>query len=439
MNYSSKKIKLLLYLFSFGILVSYILGFYLDENSVGGGGYKGDLNWILKNINIFKENKISDAILHDDLFGNRTPLIYIINTYLNPFFFDIESYRRSVFILSLIGPMLIFFTLKLRFKEIDFSIILLLSLIILLSPFYRTSAYWSLNENYGIISFIGSFLTFNLFMSQHEQKKVKRFAYLFLTITISSLTVYFDQKFVLAPIIIFFSIFFSGQDIKIKTLTTILYSIYSLPFIFLIIHWGGIVPSSTQVENPNTITNISRMSYLYFNHIGYASTMIALYIFPFLFFTREESLILKKKEFFFRNILITIIFPIIYILLIYIFYDFNLYTGKDYWIGYGFIHKISIFLFENFLLREIFTYISFLFSWIIISLYLEKNYKDYLIILYFFSLSIFLWPLMQEYFDPSILLVLLLVFKTKFKPNYNNTLCLVLYFAFFLIGANLYY
>ena len=87
MNYSSKKIKLLLYLFSFGILVSYILGFYLDENSVGGGGYKGDLNWILKNINIFKENKISDAILHDDLFGNRTPLIYIINTYLNPFFF----------------------------------------------------------------------------------------------------------------------------------------------------------------------------------------------------------------------------------------------------------------------------------------------------------------------------------------------------------------
>lgn len=438
MNYLPR-IKLFLYFFSFGILVSYFLGFYLDENSVGGGGYKGDLNWILKNINIFKENKISDAILHEDLFGNRTPLIYIINTYLNPFFFEIESYRRSVFMLSLIGPILIFFTLRIRFKKIDSSIILLLSLIILLSPFYRTSAYWGLNENYGIIFFIGSFLTFNLFMIQSEQKKIKRFVYLFLTVTISSLTVYFDQKFILAPIIIFFSIFFSGQNTKIKILVTILYSIYSLPFLYLISYWGGIVPPSTQMENPNTITNISRMSELYFNHIGYASTMIALYLFPFLFFSNKESLIYKKKEFFFRNFFITIIFPVVYILLIYIFYDFNLYTGKEYWIGFGFIHKISIFLFENFLLREIFTYISFLISWIIISLYLEKNYKDYLIILYFFTLSVFLWPLMQEYFDPSILLVLLLVFKTKFSPNYNNTINLALYFAIFLVGANLYY
>jgi len=87
---SSSTFKSILYLFSFGILVSYFLGFYLDENSVGGGGYNGDLSWILKNINIFKENKITDAILHKDLFGNRTPLIYVLNTYLNPFFLKLK-------------------------------------------------------------------------------------------------------------------------------------------------------------------------------------------------------------------------------------------------------------------------------------------------------------------------------------------------------------
>jgi hypothetical protein len=75
----------------------------------------------------------------------------------------------------------------------------------------------------------------------------------------------------------------------------------------------------------------------------------------------------------------------------------------------------------------------------IISLYLEKNFQDYLIVLYFFTLSILLWPLMQEYFDPAVLLVSLLVFKTKLKLNYNNTLFLALYFTMFLIGSNLYY
>jgi len=436
---SSSTFKSILYLFSFGILVSYFLGFYLDENSVGGGGYNGDLSWILKNINIFKENKITDAILHKDLFGNRTPLIYVLNTYLNPFFFEVENYRRSVFILSLLGPVILFFTLKLKFKDTDLSIILLLSLIILLSPFYRTSAYWSLNENYGIITFIASFLTLNLFIFQPEHRRIKKYFYLFLTITISSLTVYFDQKFILAPIIIFLTIFFKSKEIKIKIFTIVLYLIYSLPFLYLVFRWGGIVPPSTQAANPNTITSIGRITDLYLNHIGYASTMIAIYLLPLLFFFREKTFFLKKKNFLIKNFQLTILLPLVYIFFIYVFYDFNLYTGKDYWIGFGFIHKLSIIFFDNLLLREFFTYISFLISWMIISLYLEKNFQDYLIVLYFFTLSILLWPLMQEYFDPAVLLVSLLVFKTKLKLNYNNTLFLALYFTMFLIGSNLYY
>ena len=60
-------------------IFSFFLGFYYDENSAGAGGYIGDISWILKNIEIFKNNSLQDAILSDDLFGNRTPLIYVVN------------------------------------------------------------------------------------------------------------------------------------------------------------------------------------------------------------------------------------------------------------------------------------------------------------------------------------------------------------------------
>ena len=65
------------------IIFSFFHGFYYDENSAGAGGYKGDIIWILNNIEIFKNNKLKDAILNDDFFGNRTPLVYIINNFLN--------------------------------------------------------------------------------------------------------------------------------------------------------------------------------------------------------------------------------------------------------------------------------------------------------------------------------------------------------------------
>ena len=42
-------------------------------------------------------------------------------------------------------------------------------------------------------------------------------------------------------------------------------------------------------------------------------------------------------------------------------------------IGLGFIHKISIILFENILFQEIFTYFSFFISWIILILFSLKK------------------------------------------------------------------
>ena len=46
---------------------------------------------------------------------------------------------------------------------------------------------------------------------------------------------------------------------------------------------------------------------------------------------------------------------------------------------------------------------------------------------------------MQEYFDPIIVLLILVIFKTKITINLNNVLFLIFYFSTFLIIANIYY
>ena len=76
--------KLLTYFFSLILVVYYIYGFYIDENSAGAGGYTGDFEIIWGNL----------LLLQDDIFSNlnslsyrdsRPPTAYILHILLNPF------------------------------------------------------------------------------------------------------------------------------------------------------------------------------------------------------------------------------------------------------------------------------------------------------------------------------------------------------------------
>ena len=104
-----------------------------------------------------------------------------MNKIFNPFFYDLEKYRLCVFILSLFGPLFLYIGLKIRFKDIKNEYLALLSVIILLSPYYRTSAFWALNENYGIVTAILSLVFLNLSFSKQliESNKEKFLLFLY--------------------------------------------------------------------------------------------------------------------------------------------------------------------------------------------------------------------------------------------------------------------
>jgi hypothetical protein len=161
--------------FSFIVFFSFIAGFILRENSAGAGGISGDFYLIWKNLELFK-NGILDNLNSQEYNDSRSPLAYILHEKFNPFIGSHYGYRVSVFLITLLIPILLFFTLQLKFEKINILTLSVLSSIILFSPYVRTSGYWALEENYGIIFLLLSYIFYNLFFLK---KKIIKLIYFY--------------------------------------------------------------------------------------------------------------------------------------------------------------------------------------------------------------------------------------------------------------------
>ena len=343
---------------------------------------------------------------------------------------DELGFRRTVFGISLIIPVIFYFCLKEKFKGHNNYLLLLLSSVLFFNPFYRTSAFWGLEENYAIISTLASLL-FLLKLSScdyNDKKSNWLLWYIFLITFFSSLTIYFDQKFLIIPLICFFKIIFSKQRNLIKLYCLILYCIFSVPYLFLIKIWGGVFPSN--------IFHIG--SQFYFHHFGYALTIIAFIFFPFIFLKNIN--IKKQIQYFFQEkkfLLFLVIIITIYLVILFFFYNDNFFENK--FDGGGIFKKISLILIPELFYKKIFIFFSILFSWFFIFLFIEKNKINFLLTLYFLTISVIILPFYQEYFDPIIFILIFFVFNINLKLTYNRVYFFYTYFVIFLIGTNAYY
>ena len=332
---------------------SYFFGFYSDENSAGAGSYSGDITIIWNNVKIFLTNDIVSSIHHEDYYSSRTPLVYILHKVFNPFTDNIINFRKSVFIISLTSPILFFFCLKQKFKKEDSILLFLISSIIFLSPYYRTSGYWGLEENFGYIFLLLSFLSVNTFLKNDNKNGYKVHFLLFMSTFFSSCCLYFDQKLIIIPLICFLTIITSNKLLKFKLFAIFYYLLFSSPYIYLIILWGGLIP----VALLDLSTGRKLGTEIFLIHIGYATTMIGFYLFPLLFF-RNMNVFKLIKNFFFdkKNYFFAFLF-IIYIVYLIGFFDFNIQSDSTTNIhntGKGFIDKISQILFEDNILKLIY-------------------------------------------------------------------------------------
>ena len=406
--------------------LSFFLGFYFDENSAGAGGPLGDFAHIYNNFNIFLNNDLKTAIAHPDYVDNRPPTSYILHNLLNPFAEDKLNYRRSVFLISLTIPILFYFSLKKNFKDTENVILILISSTILLSPYFRTTAFWGLQENYAFFFLFLTFISMSFLKENNNELSIKDYVQIIIITFLSSACFYFDQKLIIIPSICFFKIILSKNKIKLKFFTIICYFIFSLPYIYFMKVWGSLIPVPE-----------ARPDGLYIDHLGYASTIIAFYLLPLLFF-KEIKLNLLIKNFFLNKKSYLLILPfILYLFFLLSSFEFSekLSQGN----GYGYIHKVSFLIFDDLLYRSIFVCLSFFISWIIILISLDKKVTEYFVLIYFFILSIIMWPMYQEYFDPVIIVLAFTFFNLKIYPKYLNSIILYIYLSIFLISANIYY
>ena len=204
-----------------------------------------------------------------------------------------------------------------------------------------------------------------------------------------------------------------------------------MPYIYLISLWGGLIPAA--LLDPVYGRRLGEE--IFFIHIGYALTMVAFYLFPIILF-KDKNLSELIKNFLSKKINYFFIFLFfIYIIYLISFVDFN----NQPFIGKGIIHKISQVLFGESFLKVIFVCISFFISLIIILIYVENKLIDILTIVYLLVLSLFLYPIFQEYFDPLIFLMAFTFFSTKLKIDYKSSTILFIYLFLLLIGSNIYY
>ena len=412
------------------IFLIFYFGFFFGENSSGSGGYDGDLFYIWNNQLTFKNFSLKEAIdftaeYNPEFYqSSKIPMSYILNKYLNPFLFNIENFRLTVFILSCLTPLFLYLTLKEKYTRSNKYDLLLISFFLFLSPYFRTSGYWGLEENYGTLTAIISYYLFYSYKKTENVKEFKIFFKILLFTFFSSLSVYFDQKLVIIPLLCYLQIFFSKKKKYEKILVSFFYILFSLPCLYLIYRWKSVMPVSDSVHR-----NFGQLS---FQNIGFTISIFSFYLFPLLFF-KEKNYSIREVLFSRLNILILLL-TFIYIIYLIFFYEAKL---QD--LGGGAVIKFISLIFNNNSTIKIFFAISLIPSILLILAFFHKNKFDLLILIFFLILSLIISPLYQEYFDPLIVLIALFFFKVPLIINFKNNLILLFYYSITLIGSIFYY
>ena len=220
------------------ILIYFFYGFFTNENAAGAGGYNGDFKLIWQNLILLKEGIIVN-LNNPNYSDSRPPLSYILHILFNPFIYNMEVFRLSNLLISSSIPFLLYLSIKENYSSLDSGLALLLSLTVTLSPYFRTTSFWALGENYGIIFLLLSYLTYaSLKKNLINFTIFKKFLTIFFLCLFSSLIVYFDQKLVFVPFLVLVLLLNLNIEIKFKIYSMLLFLIFSLPYFYLIYLWG---------------------------------------------------------------------------------------------------------------------------------------------------------------------------------------------------------
>ena len=399
-------------------ILSLFVGLIFQENSAGGAIH--DINHLLPYIDKFQEGFKTGMEYYLNNINIHSPFFFILISYLNNLFNNIFYTEILYILISSVLPILFYRILKIKF-DYNKNLLFLVSCLIFISPYFRSSAIWLLGDNLALIFFSISIIYYLKFSNERNNRNF------YLCITAIIICCYIRYYYALFYFFYLFSVY---REINNKFFLIILtYSfIISIPaffYIYLI------------VNNYNFIDTVYTYSKLnYFGNIFTILSIILFYIFPFItsdLKTIKKHYLENKKEIIFLS------FPLIIIYFLDIIFNNNLIDFSP--LGGGVFIKL-LNLIELDLKISLLT-ISII-SILILNFYLRtKLIKNYTLMA-LFILSFPMYTLFQKYFDPLIYIFLfgLITYSEKkclLNINKSKLLSIYLYFLSFYFFSLFYY
>jgi len=393
------------------LYVSLLLGFLLDENLNFGSYY----DWIHVYVPPIQDfaNNFYETLIGFEKYGQRhSPFYIIFLSLLLRLGLDLDTVRFLHMNGCIVFIFLFYHCLKLRFKDIDKFTLQLLSMFIFLSPTFRSLSIWPDSRLPGLIIFVLSIYFFLKFMKNNGHKKVFFAFYSALSLILSS---YISPNFSLFAIFLYL-FFFKYLSYRSFILLFLLSAILSIPMLYyiFILDVNFMIAGRTPGIEQTSIAFSFNIS----NKILIISSIIFFHLIPTIYFLTDSKQFLqfsKKKM---------INFIIFFAVVIYFFNYQISFTGG------GFFYQLSIYMFNNNIFFYCITFYTLFYIY-----YISSLSKTNLILLGILIISNIQNTIYHKYYEPLILIIVLLLFKNlNFKKFLSSKINII-----YLYMAGLFY
>lgn len=415
------KKKIFFYSIIITITSSYFIGFFFREISNGAGNTDLQYHiWLL--VNDFKNDFYGTLKNYLSYREATFPFFHITQAFLNPFKSKVIYYCffNTVFNLLILFIFLIFLKQRKIIENEENKSVILIVTLLLLSPWFRSSSFWGMTENFSLFFLIPTLI----FFSKLCENKITVKQNIILTCLIS-LTIYSRQQYLFFPLAHLIILTIDGNKKNLIN-SILIYIIFSIPGVYTYNLWGVFdnVSRATSASDYISIKNI------YIN-LPKISSILFFYFIPIIILNYKKfySIIIKRK--------FILIFSVILILELILFrkVSYDRYGG-------GYIVKFNFILFKD-NIYLILLMSSFLFS-ILIYNYKFINFRYYITLSLIFLIIGLPKYLFQEWFDPIYILVYYLFLpKSVIKKNklneINSIYFLIIWELFILLIALVYY
>ena len=405
----TKKINILIILFYFSLL----LGFFLDEDSIGGAfnDYEGHAHIAEK----FKSNFLNTLLNYNDLGHRHSPIFYIVKSIFLNFG---ELGQRILFLhLFLLIPIIFYNCLKIIFINTSKNKLKSISLLIVLFPTFRAYAIWPDPHLLGTLFFVISIYFYLKF-----KKNINIFHNALYHTFFLSLSAYCSPNFGLF-IIFFFLAFYNKFNFSKNLFAIFLLNILlSLPFFYYLFFLEvNFIFNNNGWDIGHNFYNINNIT----NKIIIVISIFLFYLLPFFL----SGKIKYNFKYFSKNKINLIVHTLIFFVVCYFFefsYAYSLTNS-----GGGFFYNLSNLIFKNNVLLFVVSFFGYLF---LIEIFrLDKNNLILFIALILSNPQITIW---QANFSPTMFFLVLLLFNLKLKRelfNLNTIYINYFYFSLYLI------